>query len=77
MRTACGTILMAAVTVAYLGGAEGVHTVEIEVDRDQPSREPIHTRIPGEDLSQKKYDGTKFFPCQIMLVGDIVSTPRL
>ncbi len=57
-------------------GADGVHTVEIEVDSDQPSREPIHTRKPDEDLSQKKYDGTKFFPCQIMLVGDIVAMPR-
>ena len=53
-------------------GAEGVHTVEIEVDKDQPSREPIHQRKPKEDLTQKKYDGTKLFVCQIELVGDLV-----
>jgi len=56
-------------------GADGVHTVEIEVDKDQPSRAPVRTRRPNEDLSQKKYDGTKFFPSQIMLVGDIVAAP--
>lgn len=53
-------------------GADGVHTVEIEVDGKQPDRKVLLTRHPKEDLSQKKYDGTKFFACQLELVGDLV-----
>ncbi len=63
-------------TMDVFSGADGIHTVEIAVDKDQPSREPIHTRTTGEDLTHEKYDGTKYFPCQIMFVGDIVSPPR-
>ena len=53
-------------------GAEGVHKVEIEVDKNQPNRKVLLQRHPKEDLSQKKYDGTKLFACQVELVGDIV-----
>ena len=53
-------------------GADGVHTVEIEVDKDQPDRKELLTRHPKEDVTAKKYDGTKFFTCQIELVGDLV-----
>ena len=53
-------------------GAEGVHKVEIEVDVNQPNRKVLLQRHPKEDLTQKKYDGTKLFACQIELVGDLV-----
>lgn len=53
-------------------GTEGVHAVEIEVDKDQPNREIIHQRYPKEDVRQPKYDGTKLFVCQVELVGDLV-----
>ena len=52
-------------------GADGMHEVVIEIDREQPSREVLHQRLPKEDLTQKKYDGTKLLICQIELVGDI------
>lgn len=54
-------------------GMDGVHDVEIEVDGVQPSREAILRRYPKEDLTQKKYDGTKLFVCQIELVGDLIN----
>ena len=54
-------------------GMDGVHDVEIEVDGAQPSREAILRRYPKEDLTQKKYDGTKLFVCQIELVGDLIN----
>ena len=55
-------------------GAEGEHTVEIEVDKDQPSRQSVAFRLkdPEKELAEPKYQGTKFWPAQIMLVGDLV-----
>lgn len=53
-------------------GQDGEHTVEIEVDNDQPDRTLVHRRSPNEDVTQKKYDGTKLFVCQIELVGDLL-----
>ena len=61
-------------TLYVFQGAEGVHTVEIEVDRDQPSRQGVAFRLkdPDRELAQPKYQGTKFWPAKIMLVGDLV-----
>lgn len=53
-------------------GESGVHKVVIEVDRDQPERKVLLARHPTEDLSQKKYDGTKLFVAQLEIVGDVV-----
>ena len=53
-------------------GEEGIHEVEIEVDRQQPDRKELLTRHPEEDVSLDKYNGTKFFVCQIEIVGELV-----
>jgi len=50
-------------------GADGEHSVEIEVLAEQPERKLIRKEI---DTACEKYDGTWFQPCQIMLIGDIV-----
>ena len=54
-------------------GELGVHTVVIEVDRDQPDRKVLLTRNPKEDLSSKKYNGTKLFVGQLEIVGNVVN----
>ncbi len=61
-------------TLHVFAGAEGVHTVEIKVDKDQPSRQSVAFRLknPAVELAQPKYQGTRFWPAQIMLVGDLV-----
>ena len=61
-------------TLHVFNGADGVHEVEIEVDRDQPSRQPVAFRLknPAVELAQAKYQGTKFWPAKIMLIGDLV-----
>ena len=53
-------------------GEEGIHEVEIEVDRKQPDRKELLTRHPEEDVSLDKYNGTKFFVCQIEIVGELI-----
>ena len=52
-------------------GEDGVHTVEIEVDKDQPDRTVLLKRHPGEDLSLPKYNGTKLFVGQLQVVGRV------
>ena len=48
--------------------------VEITVDKDQPSRQPVAFRLkdPATELAAPKFQGTKFWPAKIMLVGDLV-----
>ena len=61
-------------TLNVFDGAEGIHTVEITVDAEQPSRQPVAFRLkdPARELAEAKYQGTKFWPAQIMLIGDLV-----
>ena len=61
-------------TLGVFNGADGVHTVEITVDKDQPSRQPVAFRLkdPAAELAAPKFQGTKFWPAKIMLVGDLV-----
>ena len=47
-------------------GADGEHSVEIEVLESQPDR----SQVTREDVNTPKYDGTWFQPCQIMVVGE-------
>jgi len=56
-------------TLNVFDGADGEHSVEIEVLAEQPERKLIKKEI---DTACEKYDGTWFQPCQIMLIGDIV-----
>lgn len=61
-------------TLNVFNGKDGMHEVEIEVDKDQPSRQSVAFRLkdPAGELSQPKYQGTKFWPAKIMLIGDLV-----
>lgn len=54
-------------------GEAGRHTVEIEVDAEQPDRQPVAFRLknPKKELAGPKYTGTGFWPCKILVVGDI------
>lgn len=54
-------------------GEPGRHTVEIEVDDDQPDRKPVAFRLknPERELATPKYDGTCFRPGKILIAGDM------
>lgn len=61
-------------TLFVYAGPDGEHTVEIEIDKDQPSRQSVAFRLkdPAKELAQPKYNGTKFWPAQIQIVGDLL-----
>ena len=54
-------------------GTDGVHSVEIELDSKQPSRQPVAFRLkdPEKELASPKFNGTEWFAGRIMLVGDV------
>ena len=56
------------------GGKDEVHTVEVEVDSQQPSRKSVAFRLkdPEKELKGEKFDGTTWIVGKIMLIGDIV-----
>ena len=55
-------------------GPDGVHDVEIEIDREQPSRQSVAFRLkdPEKELATPKYNGTEWYVGRLMLVGDVV-----
>ena len=55
-------------------GRDGVHEVTIEIDKNEPSRQSVAFRLqnPETELNSPKYHGTRFWPSQILLVGDLV-----
>ena len=61
-------------TLGIYDGKDGVHEVQIEVDKNEPSRQSVAFRLqnPDSELSSPKYRGTKFWPSQILLIGDLV-----
>ena len=61
-------------TLFVFNGADGVHEVEIKVDAQQPSRQSVAFRLkdPEKELASPKYQGTKFWPAKIMLIGDLL-----
>lgn len=61
-------------TLGIYDGKDGVHEVTIEVDKDEPSRQSVAFRLqnPDAELCSPKYRGTKFWPAQILLIGDLV-----
>lgn len=54
-------------------GKPGRHTVEIELDSAQPDRQSVAFRLkdPKTELAGPKYNGTRFWPAKIMVVGDV------
>ena len=61
-------------TLGIYDGTNGIHEVKIEVDKKEPSRQAVAFRLqnPDAELGSPKYRGTKFWPSQILLVGDLV-----
>ena len=61
-------------TLNIYEGKDGVHEVTIKVDKDEPSRQSVAFRLqnPDAELCSPKYRGTKFWPSQILLIGDLV-----
>ena len=60
-------------TLFVFDGKPGRHTVEIELDSKQPDRQPVAFRLkdPETELAGPKYNGTRFWPAKIMVVGDV------
>jgi len=54
-------------------GADGVHTVELELDDEQPDRTPVSVYLsnPEQELKTAKYNGTTWYVGRLMLVGDL------
>ena len=50
-----------------MSGVEKLHTVEIELDSEQPSR----AAIAESSTNPAKYNGTKWYPGRILIVGDL------
>ena len=50
------------------------HRITVTVDPEQPDRHPVAFRLkdPEKELKEPKYQGTKFWVSQIMLLGDLV-----
>ncbi len=61
-------------TLWVYSGKDGEHTVEITVDKDQPSRQSVAFRLkdPEKELAAEKYQGTKFWASKIQIVGDLI-----
>ena len=55
-------------------GPDGVHEVKIEVDKNQPSRQSVAFRLqnPDVELRGHKFQGTKFWPAKLLLIGSLV-----
>ena len=60
-------------TLFVYDGKPGRHTVEIELDSKQPSRQAVASRLkdPKTELAEPKYNGTRFWPAKILIVGDL------
>lgn len=61
-------------TMCVFSGKDGEHTVEIEVDKEQPSRQSVAFRLkdPAKELAAPKFQGTNFWPAQIQIIGDLL-----
>ena len=53
-------------------GADGVHSVELEIDSEHPDRKEILTRHPDANLSAAHYQGVAFIMGKIELIGDLM-----
>jgi lysophospholipase L1-like esterase len=56
------------------GDAEKVHEVAVEIHPAQPDRQSVAFRLkdPGKELKEPKYQGTRVWMSQLMLLGDVV-----
>jgi hypothetical protein len=54
------------------GLPDGVHSVKIEIHPDQPDKAAILARNKNSIDKPERFNGTKFFPGALLLVGDVV-----
>jgi lysophospholipase L1-like esterase len=54
------------------GLADGVHTVRIEIDKDQPDKAKILAQRHEKIDNPKRFDDTAFYPGAILIVGELV-----
>lgn len=63
-------------TLHLVGGssADEVHEVTVEIHPDQPDRKPVAFRLkdPAQELAAPKYQGTRVWASQLMLLGELV-----
>ena len=59
--------------LSVFDGAPGRHTVEIELDAQEPDRQSVAFRLknPQVELAEPKYHGTRFWPAKILVDGDV------
>lgn len=55
-----------------------VHTVRVEIHPDQPDRKSVAFRLkdPAKELAEPKFQGTRVWMSQLMLIGDLVKTEK-
>jgi lysophospholipase L1-like esterase len=65
--------------IASLGVVSGdsmdqVHEVRVEIHPEQPSRQPVAFRLkdPEKELAEEKFQGSRIWVSQLMLLGDLV-----
>jgi len=70
----CTYYRLSSLNVGGGNNKDEVHTVEVEVDSQQPSRKSVAFRLkdPEKELKGEKFDGTTWIVGKIMLIGDIV-----
>ena len=59
-------------TLHVYRGKGGKHDVEITIDPNQPSRQPVAFRLkdPETELKTPKYNGTNFWPAKLLVLGE-------
>ncbi len=64
---------LATLTAAADLDPDSIHSVVIEIDQKQPSRQPVAFRLknPETELKQSKYQGTNVWFGKILLIGDL------
>jgi hypothetical protein len=55
------------------GLPNAVHSVKIEIDKDQPDKAKLLAQRKEKIDDPKKFDDTAFYPAAILVVGDLVS----
>jgi lysophospholipase L1-like esterase len=65
---------IATLGAVYDGDMNAVHDVTIEIHPEQPDRTSVSFRLkdPAKELSEPKFQGTRVWMSQLMLLGDLV-----
>ncbi len=65
---------IAALALVSGDAMDAVHDVKVEIHPEQPSRQPVAFRLkePEKELAGLKFQGTRIWASQLMLLGDLV-----